>query len=239
LAELESPLPRKERRAHRRPLPLPEVKFVPAGNRSLPTFVSLMLMITTFMIVLTSISLHENTRMRAMMSSVREAFAGIGANGASESAAQEKLLGAAVTGFKTAVPLADVQVAAGSDRLELTLPLHVALDDATGAATPEFESAMKAMTAALAKKPADVDYDLEIRFDDGALSNAHAAAIAAAAIAGGIKPSHLAIATGMVQADLEGEHNLAVLVKLDPVAASLPASNPAGTTAPADPAGAP
>lgn len=210
---------------------------MPAGNPSLPTFVSLMLMITTFMIVLTSISLHENTRMRAMMSSVREAFAGIpGAAGASEeAAAQEKLLGAAVTGFKTAVPLADIQVTAGGDRLELTLPLPVALDEATGAATPEFESAMKAMAAALAKKPADLEYDLEIRFDDAALSNAHAAAVAAAAIAGGIKPSHLAIATGMVQADLDGGHNLAVLVKLDPVAAPLPA----GTAAPADPAGAP
>lgn len=225
-------------------MPLPEVKFVPAGNPSLPTFVSLMLMITTFMIVLTSISLHENTRMRALMSSVNEAFAGVpgAASAGEEAAAKEKLLGQIVTGFKTAVPLANVDAAAGGDRLELTLPLDAVLDTANGIVTSEFDSGMKAMAAALAKKPADVDYDLEIRFDDSALGNAHAAAIAAAAIKGGIAPSHLSLATGLVKADLDSAHNLAVLVKLDPIAAP-PGKAPLSTapliTAPADSSGAP
>jgi hypothetical protein len=236
LAELEPPLPRKERRAHKRPLPLPQVNFVPAGNPSLPTFVSLMLMITTFMIVLTSISLHENTRMRALMSSVRDAFAGVpGATSAgTEAAAKEQLLGQVVSGFKTAVPLANVDAAAGGDRLELTLPLTAALDTATGDVTAEFHAGMKAMAAALGKKPADLDYDLEIRFDDGALGSAHAAALAAAAMQGGIAPSHLSLAIGLVKADLESAHNLAVLVKLDPVAP--PPGTPAvAAPTPADP----
>jgi hypothetical protein len=225
LAELEPPLPRKERRAHKRPLPLPQVNFVPAGNPSLPTFVSLMLMITTFMIVLTSISLHENTRMRALMSSVRDTFAGTpgAAQSGAEAAAREQLLGQIVTGFKTAVPLANVDAAAGGDRLELTLPLTAVLDTATGAVTPEFGSAMKAMAAALGKKPADLDYDLEIRFDDAALGNNHAAALAAIALQGGIAPAHLSLATGLVKADLESAHNLAILVKLDPITPAAPA----------------
>lgn len=220
MSELEPPVPRKERRAHRRPLPLPEVKFVPAGNPSLPTFVSLMLMITTFMIVLTSISLHENTRMRALMSSVREAFAGVpgqAASGSEAGAAGEKLLGQVLTGFKTAVPLAKVDAVAGGDRLELTLPLDAAIDTANQTVTADFDKGMAAMAEALQKKPAELDYEIEIRFDDAALSAANAAAIAASAMKGGIAPSHLALATGLVKAELDSGHNLAVLIKLDPV----------------------
>ena len=43
MSELEAPISRPERRARQRSLPLPEMKFVPAGNPSLPTFVGLML----------------------------------------------------------------------------------------------------------------------------------------------------------------------------------------------------
>lgn len=241
MAELEPPLPRKERRAHKRPLPLPQVNFVPAGNPSLPTFVSLMLMITTFMIVLTSISLHENTRMRALMSSVRDTFAGVpgAARAGTEEAAREQLLGQIVTGFKTAVPLANVDAAAGGDRLELVLPLTAALDTATGAVTADFHAGMKAMAAALGKRPAELDYDLEIRFDDSALGSAHAAALAAAALQGGIAPAHLSLATGLVKADLDSPHNLAILVKLDPITAPTGAQAPAAAASAADPVGEP
>uniref|UniRef100_UPI0035ADA4F9 hypothetical protein n=1 Tax=Dongia sp. TaxID=1977262 RepID=UPI0035ADA4F9 len=107
MSELEPPVPRKERRAHKRPLPLPQPKFVPAGNPSLPTFVSLMLMITTFMIVLTSISLHENSRMHQLLGSVKQTFALGNADKTPEQVAQDAL-GAAAGGFRTALPMAEV-----------------------------------------------------------------------------------------------------------------------------------
>lgn len=215
MAELESPLPRAERRAHRRPLPLPVVKFVPAGNPSLPTFVSLMLMITTFMIVLTSISLHENTRMRSLMTSVRDAFAGGQGNAASGALVQGKLLGEAATGFKTALPLAVVETPAGGTRLILTLPLGTALDPTTGATTPEFDGAMAAMATALGKKPADLEASVELRFGDDGLGEAHAATLAAAALKGGLAPARLFIGSG-----IGTKEDLDILVRLDPLVAA-------------------
>ncbi|MBK8159740.1 MAG: hypothetical protein IPK59_13570 [Rhodospirillaceae bacterium] len=201
MAELESPLPRKERRAHRRPLPLPEAKFVPAGNPSLPTFVSLMLMITTFMIVLTSISLHENTRMRALMSGVRDTFAltsGDAAEGEGQTAA--KVLGAAANGFQTSVPLAEVAGSSGGNRVVLTMPLSTVVDTTTKAATTEFEKGMAALVAALGKRPADLDYELELRFSESAVADAFAGALATTASAGGIDPARLFVSSAPGQA---------------------------------------
>lgn len=229
MAELEAPLPRRERRANRRPLPLPEVKFVPAGNPSLPTFVSLMLMITTFMIVLTSISLHENTRMRALMSSVRETFSTARGEASAGTASdiRAKLLGEAATGFKRSVPLAVIDAAAGGSALVLTVPLSAVLDTTAGAATADFANGMAVLTAALARRPAELAYEVELRFDDPALATAHATALATAAVRAGLDAGHLFVGAGPGMED-----NLTILVQLDPPAAT---ENPA----PADAVGAP
>lgn len=215
LAELEPPLPRKERRVHRRALPLPEVKFVPAGNPSLPTFVSLMLMITTFMIVLTSISLHENTRMRTLLASVRETFSGTSGNAetgtAAATAALTKLLGEVATGFTAAIPMAVIEAPAGGGRLVLTVPLSAVLDTANGVATMDFENGMAAMADALGKRPADLDYEIELRVSDSAVGAAHAGAFATAAAKSGIGLSNLFVGTGQ-----SGKDHLSILVRLDP-----------------------
>ena len=222
MAELKPSLPHRERRVHKRALPLPEVKFVPAGNPSLPTFVSLMLMITTFMIVLTSFSLHENTRMRDLLASVRATFAGAPGNaetGATPVAAAS-LLGEVVTGFTAAVPFAVVNASAGGDRLTLNVPLNTMIVAATGAASTDFANGMAAMARALSQKPGDLDAEIELRFTDDALSAAHARALAMAAVKSGIAPARLFVVTGPGIKD-----NLTILVRLDPRQIPAPGSS--------------
>ena len=194
---------------------------MPAGNPSLPTFVSLMLMITTFMIVLTSISLHEYTRMRALMSGVRDTFAltsGTARDGEGQTAA--RILGAAALGFHTSVPLAEVEGPTGGNRVILTMPISTVIDTTTKAATTEFEKGVAALAAALAGRPADLDYELELRFSDGAVADAFASALATTASAGGIDPARLFVGTAPGPRE-----SLSLLVRLDP-----------RPTAPADPA---
>ncbi len=184
---------------------------MPAGNPSLPTFVSLMLMITTFMIVLTSISLHENTRMRALITGVRDTFALTSGEGAASAEAQSKTLGAVANGFRQAIPLTEVETASGGNRLILTMPISSAIDTTAETATIEFERGLQAMAAALEKRPADLRYELELRFSDGAVASTYAGILATAASAGGIVPAQLFVGTGP-----GAPETLSLLVRLDP-----------------------
>ncbi|WP_374652390.1 hypothetical protein [Dongia sp.] len=210
MSELEPPVPRKERRARKRPLPLPEVKFVPAGNPSLPTFVSLMLMITTFMIVLTSISLHENTRMHELLSGVKQTFALSGAGSATEKTEGE-ILGAAAKGFRTALPMAEVETESGGNSLRLALPVSVALDTTTQAATTQMEEGFAALAAALDRLPAETGYEIELRFADAVLAAGFAGILGQAAMNRGIDPKRLFIGNGPGDQD-----QLNLFVKLAP-----------------------
>lgn len=213
---LEPASPRQlEQRARQslRGVALPEVRFVPAGNPSLPTFVSLMLMITTFMIVLTSISLHENSRLRDVLASVRETFSGepgnSGTSGAPPTGAE--LLGEVATGFAGAIPLAVIQAPSGGIRLTIAVPLDVVLDRKSGAARRDLTNGLHAMAAALGRRPADLDFEVELRLNDPALGEAHAGALAMSATQAGISADRLFIGAGQ-----GSEGNLLVLVRLDP-----------------------
>lgn len=184
---------------------------MPAGNPSLPTFVSLMLMITTFMIVLTSISLHENTRMRALITGVRDTFALAAGEGAASAEAQGRVLGAVANGFRQAIPLTEVETASGGNRLILKLPISAAIDTTANTATVELEKGLQAMAAALEKRPVDLRYELELRFADSAVASTYARILATAATAGGIAPTQLFVGTGPGMQD-----TLSLLVRLDP-----------------------
>ncbi len=208
MSELEPPVPRKERRAHKRPLPLPEVKFVPAGNPSLPTFVSLMLMITTFMIVLTSISLHENTRMHELMSGVKATFA-LGKE--DQRPSEGEILGAAAAGFRAALPLAEVAGESGGNNLVLTLPITSAIDTTGKATTRELEDGLAALAKALVNLPQDTGYEVELRFADRDFSNEYAGVLAAAAMNRGVPPARFFIGNGAGD-----KANITLLLKLAP-----------------------
>lgn len=216
MAELEPPLPRKERRAHRRPLPLPEVKFVPAGNPSLPTFVSLMLMITTFMIVLTSISLHENSRMRALITGVKQTFALSAGDGAANEKSNAETLGAAAKGFRASLPMTEVAGESGGNRLILTLPIAVAIDTTTKQPTTEMENGLAALSDALGKLPQETVYDVELRFGDDSLSADYASALAQAAVNRGLAPARLFIGNAVGDKEM-----LSLVVKLAPLAGNV------------------
>ena len=184
---------------------------MPAGNPSLPTFVSLLLMITTFMIVLTSISLHENTRMRALITGVRDTFALTSGEGAASAEAQSKTLGAVANGFRQAIPLTEVETASGGNRLILKLPISAVIDTTAETTTVEFEKGLQAMAVALEKRPADLRYELELRFVDSAVAGSFAGILATAAGESGIVPAQLFVGTGPDAPD-----TLSLLVRLDP-----------------------
>ena len=214
MSELESPIPRRERRAYRRPLPLPAMKIVPAGNPSLPTFVALMLMITTFMIVLTSISLHENTRLEELLSGVKQAFARAGgALEATDARKEGTLLQKAARGFRAALPMSESAGESGGSSLILTLPVAAALDTTRRQLTAEMERGIEALAASLADLPAETGYEIELRFADEAVSAEFAGVLAQAAVGRGIAPRHLFI--GNASGDKEHLH---LLVKLVPIA---------------------
>jgi hypothetical protein len=193
-------------------LPLPEVKFVPAGNPSLPTFVSLMLMITTFMIVLTSISLHENTRMHELLSGVKETFA------LGEAAIPTKsvgdILGSAAKGFRDSLPMAKVTGASGGESLRLIVPVGTALDTTQKQATPEMEKALAALVTGLAALPRDTGYEIELRFADEALSTEYAGILAQAAMNRGLAPAHTIIGNGSADDKDNKADEIALLVRL-------------------------
>ncbi|MBI2256080.1 MAG: hypothetical protein HYU58_15770 [Proteobacteria bacterium] len=212
MSELEPPLPRKERRARQRTLPLPEVKFVPAGNPSLPTFVSLMLMITTFMIVLTSISLHENSRMHELLSGVKQTFA-LG-QAATPTKSVGEILGSAATGFQASLPMVKVAGASGGESLRLIIPIGVALDTTQKQATPEMEKALATLVTGLSELPKDTGYEIELRFADESMSADYAGILAQAAMNRGLAPARTIIGNGTPNDRAGKPDELALLVRL-------------------------
>lgn len=212
MSQLELPVNRPERRAKQRPLPLPEVKFVPAGNPSLPTFVSLMLMITTFMIVLTSISLHENTRMHELLSGVQETFSATPK--ATPIKSPSEILGAAAQGFQASLPMAKVTGASGGESLRLVIPIAVALDTTQKQVTPEMQNALGALVKGLGMLPKDTDYDVELRFADATLSAQYANMLAQAAMNRGLTHTRMMIGNVVPQEAEATPDELSVLVEL-------------------------
>lgn len=212
MSELEAPISRPERRARQRSLPLPEMKFVPAGNPSLPTFVGLMLMITTFMIVLTSISLHENSRMHKLLSSVKDTFA-LGP-AATPTKSVGEILDSAAKGFQASLPMAKVTGASGGDSLRLVIPVTIALDTTRKQATVEMEKALTALVTGLNDLPRDTNYEIELRFADAALSTEYAGILAQAAMNRGLAPARTIIGNEAANDDDAKPDALALLVRL-------------------------
>ncbi len=212
MSELEAPIQRPERRARQRSLPLPEMKFVPAGNPSLPTFVGLMLMITTFMIVLTSISLHENSRMHELLSSVKDTFALGPATAPTKSVGE--ILQSAAKGFQASLPMTKVTTASGGDSLRLIIPIVIALDTTRKQATVEMEKALTALVTGLNDLPRDTGYEIELRFADDALSADYAGILAQTAMNRGLAPARTVIGNESASGDDIKADALTLLVRL-------------------------
>lgn len=180
----------------------PNAGFRASGNPSLPTFVALMLIVTTFMIVLTSISLDDAARMHDLFASMRETF------GRTERPAMvspdappapEDLLKDAASGFRAAVPATLPNVVTGSDNLKLAVPLGAVF--AGDAVRDDFADGLEAIADALETLPPGLRYQIELRMPTGKVSSLAAGALADAAVKADLRADSLYLATGFGLAD--------------------------------------
>lgn len=186
-------------------LPLPvDAGFRPSGNPSLPTFVALMLIVTTFMIVLTSISLDDAARMHDLFASMRETF------GRTERSAivspdtppaPKDLLRDAASGFRAAVPATLPNVVTGSDNLVMTIPLGAVFTGDGKAIRDDFEDGLEAIADAFATLPPGMRYQIELRLPAGQVAGIAAGALAETAVAADLRADSLFLASGIGMAD--------------------------------------
>lgn len=174
--------------------------FRPSGNPSLPTFVALMLIVTTFMIVLTSISLDDAARLNDLFASMRETF-GRSERGAivAEEAAPtpENLMRDAASGFRAAVPATLPHVRTGGDNLTLAVPLGAVF--AGDGVRDDFADGLEAIAVAFETLPAGMRYQIELRLPEGSVGSHAAGALAEAAVKANLRADslYLAGAAGM------------------------------------------
>ena len=159
-----------------------------AKNPSLPTFVGLLLMILAFFVVLTSISLRDSHKANAVAVSLQQTFSG-GANMPPDAAAEpaedvdQTYVQSLARQFQAYIPMqAGAAPSAGYEQ-HLALPMDQVFDAGAIAAKPALQAVLGQLMTALQHRPADMDYELEIRLAAAELSDLHvdrAAGIAAA-----------------------------------------------------------
>ena len=196
---------RKAPEGRKKPPALPiavDAGFRPSGNPSLPTFVGLMLIVTTFMIELTSISLDDAARMHDLFASMRETF-GRSERSAIVSpnapAAPANLMKDAASGFRAAVPATLPNVVSGSDNLTMSVPLGAVF--AGDVVRDDFGDGLQAIADAFETLPPGFRYQIELRFPTGKVTSVAAGALAEAAVKAGLRTDSLYLATGFGMAD--------------------------------------
>lgn len=158
-----------------------------AKNPSLPTFVGLLLMILAFFVVLTSISLRDSHKSKAVAISLQQTFAA-GANMPRDAAvvateeADQAYIKSLANQFQAYIPMQPgVSGSAGYEQ-RLTLPMDQIFDAGATQAKPVLQDMLGQLMGALQRRPQDMDYELEIRLGDpqlAALDVDRAAGIAA------------------------------------------------------------
>lgn len=220
--------PKKTAKAPRL-LPIPG--FRAAGNPSLPTFVALMLIVTTFMIVLASISIHDASKMKDLLGSMRETF---GKTNPSLSvdppeATSREILAEGAAGFRAAVPATLPSAASGGSTLVLTLPMNAVIDAGADNVRGDFATGLRAVSDALARRPAETLYRVELRFGrdgDSVLPETrphYAAMLAAATEKAGFDSGAITLGSGPGPADQFS-------LRVDLLAAAPPQEIAPGTT---------
>jgi hypothetical protein len=140
-----------------RPAPL-------SGNPSLPTFVGLMVLILTFFIVLTSISLHDQTKSKVAIASVQEAF---GNAVTTEDVAKEEIARDYIAGLtqriQSLVPLMGGKPAPASDHQVLWLPAELVFPPESAALAPLFPTILREVVKSLDGIPQRLTPHIEMR----------------------------------------------------------------------------
>jgi hypothetical protein len=170
-------------------VPVVSVPHATAGqsrNPSLPTFVGLIILILTFFIVLTSISIRDKTKSDSAIASVQEAFSGSAVTTEDvpekkdDEIAREYIEGLTHR-IQSLVPLMGGKKGPASDHQVLWLPAELAFNDATMA--PQFPTVLREVVNSLSGIPQRLTPHIEMRLCATEPSNelrARAVAIGAA-----------------------------------------------------------
>lgn len=150
-----------------RPLP-PPLHTPTTRNPSLPTFAGLVMLILTFFIVLTSISMNDRKKSEAAMASLQDTFASskLRLDRAPETDSQEVARDFIVglTGeVQSLVPLMGGKKAIPAEDQILWLPLSLAFGGAATELDPGFVPVLRELLNASAKIPPRFDYQVEVR----------------------------------------------------------------------------
>ena len=138
-----------------------------ARNPSLPTFVGLIMLILTFFIVLTSISINDRKKSDAAMASLQDAFSGTvetaqRADADMNTAARDFMRG--LTGqIQSLIPLMGGKKASPSEHQVLWLPISLAFAGAATDLEPGFSPVLQELLNASEKIPPRFDYQIEVR----------------------------------------------------------------------------
>src|SRR5262245_29255147 len=147
-------------------LALPSAPAV-ARHPSLPTFVGLIMLILTFFIVLTSISLRDQSKSDAAMASLQDAFSGSAvtpepATQDQEAAAREYIAGL-TDRIHSLVPLMGGKPGPAAEHQVLWLPVELAFVGDKATLEPFFPTILREVVASLAWVPQRFTPHLEMR----------------------------------------------------------------------------
>lgn len=137
-------------------------------NPSLPTFVGLIILILTFFIVLTSISIRDEVKSDSAIASVQEAFSGSAVTTEDVPAKKdEEIARAYIEGLtsriQSLVPLMGGKKGPASDRQVLWLPVDLAFTADGAAMTTVFPSVLREVVNSLSGIPRRLTPHIEMR----------------------------------------------------------------------------
>jgi MotA/MotB-like proton-channel complex protein len=137
-------------------------------NPSLPTFVGLIILILTFFIVLTSISMKDRSKSDAAIASLQEAFSGSAvAIQETDEAKDEEVARTFIAGLtnrlQSLVPMMGGKAAPASDHQILWLPIDLAFPAATSVPAPLFSTVLREVVKSLAEVPERLTPHIEMR----------------------------------------------------------------------------
>jgi hypothetical protein len=140
-----------------------------ARNPSLPTFVGLIILILTFFIVLTSISMRDQHKSDAAIASVQEAFSGnavtdedVAAAKSDQMVADEYIAGL-TSRIQSLIPLMGGKPGPASDHQVLWLPIELAFAAENTALEPLFPKVLREVVNSLDGVPARLTPHIEMR----------------------------------------------------------------------------
>ncbi|HEY3145196.1 MAG TPA: flagellar motor protein MotB [Dongiaceae bacterium] len=139
-----------------------------ARNPSLPTFVGLIILILTFFIVLTSISLHDQRKSEAAIASIQDAFSGTAVttedvNKKDDQEAARDYIAGLTDRIQSLVPLMGGKAAPASDHQVLWLPVDLAFAPGKSTLEPMFPKILREVVLSLDGIPRRLTPRIEMR----------------------------------------------------------------------------